>query len=230
MTTEVGTTEFDPPGRRRYDNSRRAAQAGRTRDRVFRAAFALFGEHGYARTTLGAIAEHADVPLETVRKIGSKRDLLDGARLVGVFDTDQLDGILAADFMQDVARAASFPEAVGVLVDFYAVSNARASAFWEAWQGAALQDPAVAEAWRDEMASAHDAFRTGVRYARSRGWLRPDVDDEELAATLWVLVSTETHRRLTRDAGLDGEAYRRWLRRALLDQMAPQRLRPDHAG
>src|SRR5690348_7856131 len=63
--------------KRRYDNSRRQAQARATRLKVIEAAKHLFTEHGYPATTIEAIAEAADTPLPTVyRLFGSKRALL----------------------------------------------------------------------------------------------------------------------------------------------------------
>ena len=63
--------------KRRYDNSRRQAQARATRLRVIEAAQRMFTEYGYPATTIEAIAEAADVPLPTVyRLFGAKRALL----------------------------------------------------------------------------------------------------------------------------------------------------------
>src|SRR5258708_6714145 len=63
--------------KRRYDNSRRQAQARATHRKVIDAAKRLFTEHGYPATTIEAIAEAADVSLPTLyRLFGSKRALL----------------------------------------------------------------------------------------------------------------------------------------------------------
>ena len=63
--------------KRRYDNSRRQAQARATRRKVIEAAQRLFTEHGYPATTIEAIAEAAEVSLPTLyRLFGSKRALL----------------------------------------------------------------------------------------------------------------------------------------------------------
>jgi hypothetical protein len=48
--------------KRRYDNSRRQAQARATRVKVIKAANRLFTEHGYPATTIEAIAEASDTP------------------------------------------------------------------------------------------------------------------------------------------------------------------------
>lgn len=220
---DAASRSTDPgPARRRYDNGRRREQAAATREAVHRAAFRLLSAQGYASTTLPQIAAAAGVSTETVRKLGPKSDLLDGAREVGIFDESGIDGILDADFMQRVAAQEDLDGAVDVLVDFYAASNERAAAFLRTWQAAALDDPVVAVAWKQEMASAREAFGVGISFAASRGWLRDDVSTDELAATLWVLASSETFTRLTDDAGMSRAAYRAWLGRVLREQLGPR--------
>src|SRR5438045_451957 len=52
--------------RRRYESPRRRAQAAETRRQILAAAQRLFEEHGYAATTMAAIAAEAGVALKTV--------------------------------------------------------------------------------------------------------------------------------------------------------------------
>jgi AcrR family transcriptional regulator len=54
------------PVKRRYDGTRRQAQARETRRAVLRAAHDLFVEQGYARTTVTEVAAAAGVSVETV--------------------------------------------------------------------------------------------------------------------------------------------------------------------
>src|SRR5918996_553496 len=54
------------PVKRRYDSSRRQAQAAATRSDILDAAQRLFEERGYAATTMEAIAAGAGVALKTV--------------------------------------------------------------------------------------------------------------------------------------------------------------------
>src|SRR5207249_711845 len=66
----------DVKARRRYDSPRRQAQAAQTRLDVITAARALFLEHGYAGTTLAAVARAAGVVVETIyRGFGGKAGL-----------------------------------------------------------------------------------------------------------------------------------------------------------
>src|SRR5919199_2381242 len=52
--------------RRRYDSPRRREQAAATRREILEAAERLFVRHGYAATTMAAIAAEARVALKTV--------------------------------------------------------------------------------------------------------------------------------------------------------------------
>ncbi|MEO7663675.1 MAG: helix-turn-helix domain-containing protein, partial [Candidatus Limnocylindrales bacterium] len=63
--------------RRRYDSSRRRAQAARTQQDVIEAARRLFLADGYGQTTVSAIAEAAGVSTETIYKaFGGKPGLV----------------------------------------------------------------------------------------------------------------------------------------------------------
>ena len=66
----------DVKPRRRYNATRRQAQAAQTRQDILDAAHRLFVERGYAGTTLAAIALAAGVVVETIyRAYGSKAEL-----------------------------------------------------------------------------------------------------------------------------------------------------------
>ena len=58
--------EMDEPVKRRYDSTRRRAQAEATRRDILDAAQRLFEARGYAATTMDAVAAEAGVALKTV--------------------------------------------------------------------------------------------------------------------------------------------------------------------
>ena len=63
--------------KRKYDSSRRQAQARETRRLITEAARNLFFDRGYSGATIDAIAQTAGVAAETVYAIfGSKRKIL----------------------------------------------------------------------------------------------------------------------------------------------------------
>src|SRR6266508_46935 len=68
--------EVKPQPRRRYDTTRRQAQAAQTRQDIVAAAQRVFLERGYSGATLTAIAQAAGVVVETIyRGFGSKASL-----------------------------------------------------------------------------------------------------------------------------------------------------------
>src|SRR3954454_15983238 len=76
--------------RRRYDSSRRRAQANETRSAVVRAARDLFVEQGYGRTSMADIAARAGVSVETIyAAFGNKATLLHRAWDITVGGDDQ---------------------------------------------------------------------------------------------------------------------------------------------
>ncbi len=73
---------------RSYDNTRRAAQARRTRREVLDAAHRLLLDQGYAGTTISAVARRAGVSVETIYKaFGTK-----GALVKEVYDVTLVGG------------------------------------------------------------------------------------------------------------------------------------------
>src|SRR4029450_6811299 len=69
----------DVKGRRRYHSPLRAEQADGTRRRVLAAARELFLAHGYAGTTVAAVAQAAGVSPDTIYvSLGGKQGLLEG--------------------------------------------------------------------------------------------------------------------------------------------------------
>jgi TetR/AcrR family transcriptional regulator, regulator of cefoperazone and chloramphenicol sensitivity len=95
-------------GKRRYDSLRRDAQARQTRSDIAEAARRLFVAHGWAATTIRAVAQEAGVSVPTVyaaygdkaglvRALAESADLVaDGLRQAAELETAEPAGQLAA--------------------------------------------------------------------------------------------------------------------------------------
>src|SRR4051795_10024314 len=87
--------------RRPYESSRRQSQARQTRAAVRDAAERLFLERGYAATTMAAVAEAANVSVETVYKaFGNKPGLVKGVFDVAVVGDDEPVPMMQRDFVR----------------------------------------------------------------------------------------------------------------------------------
>lgn len=93
---------------RRYDSRRRREQAGRTRTAVLDAAERLFLDGGYATTTIAAVAEAADVSVETVYKgFRGKAGLVRAIYARGLEGSGPVPASRRSDAMQSSARDAA---------------------------------------------------------------------------------------------------------------------------
>src|SRR5436190_14443587 len=87
--------------RRRYESPVRDEQARRTRRAVLDAAHRFFREHGYAGTTIGAIAGEANVSVETVYKLfGNKAGLVKAVFDVAIVGDDEQVPLMQREFVR----------------------------------------------------------------------------------------------------------------------------------
>ena len=234
MSIPSNTEDVKP--RRRYDSTRRQAQAAQTRQDIIAAALQLFLQQGYAATTMAGIAQAAGVVVETIyRAFGSKAALF--------------KAVVEAAVAGGTARAAVPPEqrpAVRAMIqepnprrllELHAATqpgiHARAGPLYRVLVEAATADPELAAVWTQLEAQRLDGMRRITQLLADRGALRPELSVEEAGDALWTMNSLAVHDLLVLQRGWTPERYRDWLAatnaRALLAD-PPQPSRPnDHA-
>jgi len=187
--------------KRTYNSSRRTLQAAQTREEVLRAATRLFGETGWAGTTLAAIAEDAGVSVETIYKgFGSKKRLLREAMDVAVVgDAEPIPYSQRAEFASLGTGTLAERTARGIAI--VAVINERSAGIWQAIVEAASADEEVAR-WRVELEE-----NRRVDTKRSVELILGREVEDTLVTLLWVLYSPETYRKLVVDSGLSRADY-----------------------
>jgi len=100
-------------GRRQYRSPLRQAQARRTRARILESATQEFRSHGYAGTTIAAVAEAAGVSVAAVElAFPTKPDLLKAAIDVAIAGDDEPVPVLERPW---AASARAAPDAAGFL-------------------------------------------------------------------------------------------------------------------
>jgi AcrR family transcriptional regulator len=195
---------------RTYNSKRRSRQAAQTREEILTAAIGLFGESGWAGTTLSAIAERAGVAVETIYSaFGSKKGLLRIACDVAVAgDTadvpvaDRPEAVrLGEGTTDDRLRAAA---ALSAMV------HERTLGVIRALKEAARSDDEV-EKWRRELERAR---RKECEIGLSRV-LGRKVTDDQFIDLVWALLSPDVFVMLTVDAGMTREQYERAMYDAL---------------
>jgi AcrR family transcriptional regulator len=205
---------------RTYDSSRRRRQAEINRRRVLDVARELFVEHGYAGTTLAAVAAAADVGLPTVyAAFGSKRGIL--AELL----TDMGPSVDVSLGLLDDARMARLV-AIGDVRDKV---RAFAGYVLDAWASTAdLLTALRAAASADEDADQLEAQLQARRYGEARwfaahlgslGVLRDGVTVDLAAETLWLLSDVQTFHLLLKQRAWSPAKFKRWFARLVADAL-----------
>jgi AcrR family transcriptional regulator len=202
--------------KRPYSSARRDAQARETRGSILDAAGQLFVTHGYAATTIQAIAEHAGVAVQTVyAAFGNKRELM--RQLIETTITGDDDptpvterpGAKAVAAEPDVRRRAQLDAALSREI------AQRVGPIVRVAEEAAASDPELAATMETIKAARRHEMLASASLLGGPEELR--LDPEEAAATLYVLYSPHVADMLMTDYGWSPQRYEAWLARMLLE-------------
>ena len=188
-------------GKRPYHSRVRQRQAEDTQRRIIAAARSLFASHGYAATTLEAIAELADVSPKTLGAVfGSKRALL--AEVIN----PEAFGTRVWQLIKEVRKTEDLSQRLAL------VAQLTRQAY----------EPLASEL--AELASQVEARRREnqarlIASLHEQGALRPGLSLEEAADILWVLTSFDLYRMLVVKQRWEPARYERWLAQLLIQQM-----------
>jgi AcrR family transcriptional regulator len=200
--------------------TRREEKALATRTRVLDAAMHLFLSEGYTATTIAAIADAADVAVQTVyATFGSKRAVLDALR-----DRAVPGGKLQA---RDDWRAMEAEPDPATQLRMLAVIAAQIGAsmgpLYIVMNGAASSDPEIAGVFRRQQQTRHDDQHRVAKSLARRHALRADLNAKEATDAMWTIASPQTHHNLVVERGWDPQKYERWLGDTLIGALLPPR-------
>lgn len=194
--------------RRPKKSALRQRQAQFTAGEIVNAAKTLFLEHGYAGTTIEAIAERAGTAASTVYAVfGSKRGILRAIRSAWHERTHirevtygDLGDMPPEERIEALARGSRQQWEMGAEV--IAI-----------YTGAASADPEAAA----ELKGALEGRRKGMQNFASglEPHLRPGLDTDRATAILQALCLPEVFQTLVRESGWSAEEYQAWLARTL---------------
>ena len=205
-------TSMGPVKTQNARRSRRAERAEQTRLRILESATALFDARGYAATTMEAIAERADVAVETVySRFRTKANLLDAIlepAIVGVTDgCDLFD-------LPDIARVRQCPNQraqIRMLAHFSRGILERTAVAHRILRSAAASDAAAAELQRADANRRRDGQRVYVEMLLANGPLRDGLTPPDAAATYSALSNPNTYALLVGERGWSADKFEEWL-------------------
>jgi AcrR family transcriptional regulator len=214
----------------------RHEKALETRRRVLRAAYDLFCADGYAATTMQAIADRADVAVQTLYfTFHTKGAILTeavGACIIG-FDawTPVADPIRGPDsgatllalheWFPAFEREPDGARALAVFVDAAVTILGRVAPLVAVMAAAEASDPDVKAMGEIGERRRAESYATIIAALAKKGGLRRGLTRPRATDILLTLASAETYQQLSAGRGWSTPACRAWLLDVLTHQLLP---------
>ena len=205
---------------RSYSSTLRADQARRTRRRIVDAAAELFAEHGYAGTTIDAVATAAGVSRKTVfDSVGGKAQLMKLAYDFAIVGDDEPVPLADRPKMRAMLAEPDYGKRLAMYASLVVRIDRRLSAAWRAFEGAATSDPEAAKFYVAMVQQRRQAMREAAQMFADAGALRPDLDIEVAADLMWFYNDPSLYDKLVRQRGWSVDRFQAWLAEALQVQL-----------
>jgi AcrR family transcriptional regulator len=199
----------DTEARRKYDSSRRQADAEVRHRRIVDEATKLFLDHGFGATSIGQIAEAADVSPQTIyASFGSKAGVL--SNVIDVALVGDYEDVPAFDRAPPLKEAGDFT----AYARFVRAINERVGPLIRVMEQAAATDPGLTELRSTLVDRIRDDCRRWIAQIGGKA-LRPGLSKEEAVDVMAVTESPYVYSFFTEDAGWSPDQYERWLTHAL---------------
>lgn len=212
MPNDVKPPDTAPPRPRPYDATARRAAAAGTRAAVMGAARDLFLERGYRATTMAAIADRAEVAIDTIYATsGRKPDILREVMERAISGDDAAIPALQRAYVREIQ---TLPDA-GAKLRRYARAvreiQPRLAPLVGVIQDAAATEPALRRLWQ-EIADRRSAnMRLLAADLAATGELRPGLSIDEVADTIWATNGPEFYTLLVVQRQWPLDRFESWL-------------------
>jgi AcrR family transcriptional regulator len=204
----TGTGGTAPRG---YRSPRREMQARRTRARIIAAATQRFLAHGYAGTTMRAVALDAGVALPTVElAFRTKARLLKAVIDVAIAGDDDQVAMLDRQWAKRAESIAGPPDFVAAFARVLAGSAERAAGLAATALEAARADEDIATVAAQLMSQREVMASWLVDGIMHRSALREGTDRAAAVDTVWTLMDPVVFCRLTGDRHWTTAHFERW--------------------
>jgi len=208
---------------RKYDTTRRRAQAADTRDRILQAAHRLFAKRGYSGTTMQAIADEAGIAFQTVyANFKNKRKVL--VTLFNISSApagEESTPMPARARTQAVAREPNQRRQLQMFAQVVADNLTGAAPISEIMVDAAQTEPDIRKILERLDAQRLEHMALVVRQIAVHGPLRGGLDAASARDIVWTLASPEVFLLLIRDRGWSKDKYAAWLADLLTKALLP---------
>ena len=200
------------PVKRSYDSSRRQAQARETRREILRAAYDLFVEQGYARTTIADIARAAGVSNETIyATLKNKATVLARVWDVTIGGDDEEVVFHERPEIQAMRAEADLATRFMMHARMSTATARRIAPFTLAVRAAAGAEPSAADMLAEMNRQRYEGIGVMAMEAAATGQLA--VPEQECRDVVWAMTDGTLWHQFVVERGWTDEQYADWLGR-----------------
>ncbi|MHB8691950.1 MAG: TetR/AcrR family transcriptional regulator [Solirubrobacteraceae bacterium] len=197
--------------KRPYDSPRRRAQAAATRQDILDTAQRLFERHGYAATTMEAIAAESSVALKTAyvafeTKSGLLRALWNHLLRGSADETP----VAAQPWYVEALQEPNPERQLRLVARYSRINKLRIAATFEVIRTAAPTDPDIDALWRRIQTEFHANQRTIIQSLDDKHALAQGLDIDRATDILWTLNHPDLWQLLVTERSWTPEQYEQW--------------------
>ena len=193
----------------------------------------LFLRYGYAATSIAAIADEADVAVQTIYAIfGNKRAILTEMLAAQVVGDDDSRALVDRDDWQEMEHEADPRRQLALLARLATQIGSRMAAVYEMVSAAAASDAEIASVYRRQRLCVYRDQRRVAKCLAAKGALREGLSPKRATDIIWAIANPTMYRALVGDRKWSVGEYERWLAGMLTDsprRRAEVTLDPDGA-
>jgi AcrR family transcriptional regulator len=208
--------------KRKYDSSRRRAQALETQAQILETARELFIQRGYSGTPIETIAREAGVAPETVYSVfGNKKAILSRVVDRSVVGDDEPIPLLVRDQIREVESEKDQKRQIQMFAKRIQIIMSRVAPLFEVMRSAAKTEPEINSMLKKYLDGRYQGMGYFIDCVMANGPLRRDLSKLTAVETIWTLTSAEVYNLLVVDRGWSAEEYEFWLAETLTRLLLP---------
>jgi AcrR family transcriptional regulator len=179
---------------------------------VLDAAETLFVRDGYAAATIAAIAEKADVAVQTVYAVfGNKRAILNELLAIRVVGDDHASPLHSHEQWQAIEREPDPRRQLALLAALATQIGNRIGSLYQVLAGAAGSDPEIAELYQKQQQARYTDQRRLARSLARKGALKEGLHEATATDIMWAIANPNTHYALISERRWTPGQYEQWL-------------------
>lgn len=209
--------------KRKYDSSRRKAQALETHQQILESAEKLFSINGYSGTSIESIAQKANVAPETIyATFKNKKTILSKIIKVSILgDDDNPVPMMLREQIREVAEEKNQKRQIQMFAKRIQLLMSRIASLLEIMKSASKTEPEIKRLLKKYLDGRFQGMGFFIDCVLANGALRNKMDKLTATETVWLLTSAEVYNLLIIERGWSGEEYEIWLSQTLTDFLLP---------